>query len=648
MEQYPAFLADMQRYGVSLSGRITCFEGSQPQTETCIMLDAAGGKQRVQAAGAYEIAARFTLLSGQPPALNVALDWAFDGWSTANQLFMPAAVYGGNRFPARQLPYPPMLTEPGDKDLQTPVLSDVPRLNAGPGPSRIQLLAGDLATPAIGVHDHARGLGFLLLCGQGSDRGDNSLEVAENAARDRAVLTISQPGVRQGQRYTICDRTHPSPDRGSVLLPGQSLDITVQVHCFPCASTSQLYRRFLALRKNPLVSAERRDQLPFSSAFALQERKYNAQNWVEEAGYYAVGMREVLSQNWQLGWIGGGIASYALLALGDGTTRERALRNLAFIFRDDAITPLGFFYPMGDGRRFFHDGHEIAQLRGLAAIDAWDLVRKQGGALYYLLRQFLLLEKQGKAALIPANWKVKLQGCADVLVRLWERHGQLGFYIDGETGDLAVGGSTSGGIVPAGLALAAGFFGKPAYLETARQIASAYHRDFLALGFTNGGPGEAALCPDSESAVGLLTSLVELYDRTGEAQWLLMAEDLAALCATWVMSYDFRFPPESTFGELDQRTCGTVFANAQNKHSAPGICTHSGLALLKLYRVTGKAEYLDLIKDIAHAIPPYLSRDDRPILAAGTPFLGTGTVGGEGTTAADRYNEPKKSDSLRT
>jgi hypothetical protein len=60
-------------------------------------------------------------------------------------------------------------------------------------------------------------------------------------------------------------------------------------------------------------------------------------------------------------------------------------------------------------------------------------------------------------------------------------------------------------------------------------------------------------------------------------------------------------------------TTGTVYANTQNKHSAPGICTHSGASLFKLFRATGDRWLLELIRDIAHALPQHLSRADRPI-----------------------------------
>ena len=77
--------------------------------------------------------------------------------------------------------------------------------------------------------------------------------------------------------------------------------------------------------------------------------------------------------------------------------------------------------------------------------------------------------------------------------------------------------------------------------------------------------------PDRESAFGLLEAYVQLYETTGNDKWLGYAEDACELAVTWVVSYDFTFPEESTAAKLSAHTRGTVFANAQNKHSAPGI-----------------------------------------------------------------------------
>ena len=83
--------------------------------------------------------------------------------------------------------------------------------------------------------------------------------------------------------------------------------------------------------------------------------------------------------------------------------------------------------------------------------------------------------------------------------------------------------------------------------------------------------------------------------------------------STWVVGYDFKFPPRSTFGKAGIRTTGSVYANTQNKHSAPGLCTFSGLGLLKLFRATGDRFHLDLLRDIALGLPQYLPHPLKPL-----------------------------------
>jgi hypothetical protein len=80
-----------------------------------------------------------------------------------------------------------------------------------------------------------------------------------------------------------------------------------------------------------------------------------------------------------------------------------------------------------------------------------------------------------------------------------------------------------------------------------------------------------------------------------------------------VVAYDFKFPPVSTFGKAGIRSTGTVYANTQNKHAAPGLCTYSGLGLLKLFRATGDRFHLDMLFDIAHNIPQYLPHPQNPL-----------------------------------
>ena len=100
-----------------------------------------------------------------------------------------------------------------------------------------------------------------------------------------------------------------------------------------------------------------------------------------------------------------------------------------------------------------------------------------------------------------------------------------------ETGELLIGGSTAGAIVPAGLTLAAKYFGEPKYLKIARELGEFMLRQFVARGLTTGGPGEALAAPDSESSYALLKSFVTLYEATGDQIWVDAARDMTqAIC----------------------------------------------------------------------------------------------------------------------
>jgi hypothetical protein len=226
------------------------------------------------------------------------------------------------------------------------------------------------------------------------------------------------------------------------------------------------------------------------------------------------------------------------------------------------------------------------------------------------MKQLLLLREQKTA--IPPAWEKSARELADAFVRLWDRYGQLGQFIDVETGEIVIGNSTAGAHVPAGLLLAAAYFNEPRYATKAEEIGRHFVAKALRAGYTGGGPGEALAAPDSESAFALLESLVALHLATGKAEWADAARDMTRLCATWVVSYDYRFPENSHLAKIGAHSVGAVWANVQNKHAAPGICTLSGDSLFKLWRATGDEFALSLIRDIAHGAPQYLSRPDRP------------------------------------
>lgn len=516
-------------------------------------------------------------------------------WSRDVFVLMPGAVYGGNRFPSFSSAYPPVLSarSPRDPDRSLQI-SDVPRLQVGPGQSFFRQTSAEPSFPALGCYFPEQRIALWVATAQECASGPFTFELRESADRSSAVLQV------------LVVPRRDAPVEAEILLCLSS-----------CDSVQRLFNLMLPLRNRMTAPPRRHRLLPFSAAWEILEEKYNRENWIEESGYYAVGTEPVrrkhVSQIWQMGWTGGMLAAHAMILAGSELSRGRALRNFDFVF-PLGQAPSGFFYGMSDGREWMGDHFGDPK-------KPWHLIRKSADGLYFMLGSLLHLRGIRRTDLIKSSWETGLKKCADAFVRLWDENGQFGQFVDHDTGGILVANSTSGALVPAALLRAAEYF--PDSEQDYRRVAAESGRYFvdgdLRSGVTSGGPGDAAQCPDSESIAGLLESLISLYGATGDGGWLGAARDAAVQLASWVVPYDFSFPPESTFAKLHMRTCGTVLANVQNKHSAPGLCTHSGIALFHLFRATGEALFMDLLRDIAHALPQFLSRSDR-LIPFGIPY----------------------------
>ncbi|MBC8032939.1 MAG: glycoside hydrolase family 127 protein [Chitinophagaceae bacterium] len=555
---------------------------------------------------ALDIAVTFYCKEGSSPHSSVTVNLAFSNWSASNYVLFPGAVYNGNRFDWRRISYSPKLLDPRDIGPAKPqIISDVPKLNFQDGPSRIQERSGSMATPAAGFYDSSFGKVFWMLTEQGSAWGDHGIGIEETDDRKDAVISITAPVVREVYKYHLTDMRFPSDDKTVDFKQGDSAIIRLRIYEFNAERLQDLFNSFSIIRKDFIRDDTLATVLPFSAAFNVQEKKFNELNFVPEYGYYSVGARENFLQDWQIGWTGGMISTYPLLVNGTDTTKAHVIRNFDWLF-PAGISPSGFFWDSGEGGNKWYGG----DIRKPHTAN-WHLIRKSGDGLYYVIRQFMQLQQLNHP--VKNTWKAGAKVVADAFVRLWKQHGQFGNFVDSRTGVVIVGGSTSGGIAPAALCLSYKYYGNKEYLDVAIQAANYYNEHFVKKGITCGGPGDAMQNPDSESCYGLLESYMQLYKTTGDRKWLYIAEDVAKQFATWVMCYNYRFPASSMFGKLKLRSTGAVIANTQNKHGAPGICTYSGLALLELYRATGNKFYSELLKDICHNIPQYLSHLQKPI-----------------------------------
>jgi len=552
---------------------------------------------------------RFKVQSGSADSAGVGLAFNFADWRGEAYTLLPASVYNGNDFITSDVKYPPLWWEASTFRTDMPTTT-TPVPNLSHESSRIEQTTGDTSVPCMGFYSPSQKRGFLLFTEQGSRFGNHGLTV-ERSENGSCRFLLTAPAVREF-RQDHC-KALPSKDCGKSWVAGDELVLNIRISCFEAPTLQVLFNRFCDLRKSPLTSSESRCELPFSAGWEILEQKYNRDNWVEEQGFYKLApnfhttfdtVAKPLCFLWQLGWVGGGMMTLPMLAQGNAQTRARAIRNLEMIF-DKTQAASGFFLGLGDGTDFYSDGFDTPNPYNL------HMVRKSGDWLYFGIKQLKLLKKQG--ADVPETWSAALKKLAEAFVKLWESFGQFGQLIDVQTGELLIGGSTSGAIIPGALVLAADYFCEERFLTVAEASATNYYQEFVRKGITTGGPGEILSAPDSEAAFALVESFVALLEKTGKPFWATAANEMVRQAATWVVAYDYAFPADSSLGQNDARSTGAVWANIQNKHGAPGICTFSGDSLFRLWRLTGDEVALDLIRDIAHGIPQYLSREDRPL-----------------------------------
>jgi len=540
--------------------------------------------------GAGDLVATFKLAEGVGMSAGVAVAFDFANWSTNNYVLIPAVVYNGNRFRALDGGYMPGFPREMYFNPNLPLtMSDNPRLSVEPGKaSKIELLTGNAATPAMCFFSPVQKRGFILLTEQKTRFGNNGLFVEENAAQDGSTFVVSAPGVRE--RAAHFGGFGDSGDAAADWKAGDEVRMKLRVYSFPADSIPALLEKFMAVRKALAGPNHPRNLVPMSKLSETIVPRFKGRWMTAPAGsYYA----PENSPDFQLGWVSGFMQT-PLLAIDDPVEREHICRQFDFVV-GKLQGASGYFYGGITAQ---------GQLRADRTIDSrmLALTRKNADVLLMFFKFFHILKAQGHGDLIKPEWEQSASRLARTFVNTWNKSGEFGQYVDPATGEIAVYNTTGGAVAPGGLAMAAKHFNEPDFLRVARESAAFYYqRDVAGLGLTSGHVGDTSQDPDSESAYGFLESLMALYWATGDRVWLEKARTEAHLGATWTLSYDYEFPPQSQIGRLDGHMAGAVFANTQNKHAAPGICTSSGDYLFKLYRATGNVRYAELIRDIQHA-----------------------------------------------
>ncbi len=514
-----------------------------------------------------------------------SVEFDFPEWEDDAYIMMPAFAYNGNRMKRVKRSYAPMYMPWERGEGVPPVIIDVPALNPD-GSGEMQALAGDMAVPCVGIFYRRKRQAIFIYTEQ--ELGGHDIGFCVAAGK----VVLGYPAYRtEFYRYFVPSERRT--DKGAAVKAGETLSSRIDVHCFDCPDMESFYRHFFETR-DLLLKNERMPNMYTQENWDIMERHFNRDRYNETYGFYGDS-----ATMFAPGWCGTGMLS-PFLQKGSPETVKRTLSTLDFLCAHQAKS--GFFYRMrvssGLERVYPGSSYEDAP--------HFHTIRRSGDVLYYFFRHFALTEP--KQTYVEAARR-----CADAFVKLYKTYGTFGQFVDIETGEMKCFGTTSGAIVPGALCAAYRFFGNKEYLEIAKKAGSMYYEKFLKAGLSYGGPGDALSAPDSESIFAFVESYMALYEETKDEQWIAKARHALHMASSWVMPYAYRFPDGSDFDKLQINTVGSVFANVQNKHSAPGICTHSGLGVYRLYEQTGDVAYLALLKDIASFIPQCMSREDRPI-----------------------------------
>lgn len=206
---------------------------------------------------------------------------------------------------------------------------------------------------------------------------------------------------------------------------------------------------------------------------------------------------------------------------------------------------------------------EVLRKPDAVAREVADTVNTGYGAMQ-MLHTYAALKKAGVEK--PELFS-RLMGLMDLYVSLYSD--ELGMPSAINMNGNAVSYTGSGGMF-AGFALTTAYkyTNEEKYLETAKKLLRYYYTRDLSQFACAAGALDTS-CVDKESCCPFLYTALDLYELTGEREWLDIARHAAVYLATWMFTFDAIYPETSDFAKMGFHTKGGTVVSAQHAHIDP-------------------------------------------------------------------------------
>jgi hypothetical protein len=380
--------------------------------------------------------------------------------------------------------------------------------------------------------------------------------------------------------------------------PGERLDFSFEVWLRPAAG-GPLYPSLL---RAPRLSARDpepaalKPQLPMDAAAALLAEGLLRWHYDEERAvisetaafdhYFRPSDRQTDRVAMHVAWLSGIPTAFALLRQG-GAAEEAGRRVIDHIARA-GLAPCGAFYaqwtPAGWDRCWYGPPE---------GAPPWLQATTSAEATLFLLQAIAHERQRGHD--VP-GWEAAARSNLEFALARQRADGALGSYYDMHSGEVTLWEGSAGMLWVAPLALGARVLGEERFLAAARSAASHYAPEVLG-DRLRGAPEDVPLGPTSMDGYCALRAYLELYEASGEREWLEIARHAHDWTLTFRWRYNTRFDPRTLLGSVDFRTLGGDGASPSNQHlHVYGLITLP--ESLRLWRLTGDDLYFETARDL--------------------------------------------------